>query len=252
MNCVFIIVLCIGFVCDATNKKKRREPDLICEEEGNYLIKNGNEFYCVECRSYPFGQELEEKCGATRLYPPSIDIECLPCQKGFFKAANDHSSCQACRKCANFKVKSACKDDHDTICSVNKCEDGYEFDPKLVRCLSSGLEDVATPRTSVKEHGWSMKTTEKDPTGPAERVDRLKEPDPTQPIKLSVKTNAKEKCKDRSCVVKCGGGKWVVEQIADRLGPLIFMLSFISFLSIAIFVFWFIWFACHVKGIETV
>ena len=127
---------------------------MICRE-GNYLINRGDQFFCVECPLCPWGMELKVKCYATEVEPDTIDMECLFCEKGVFKTAYDHTSCQPCRECSNhFKVKSTCDPDSDTVCS------DHEFDRNLVQCLSQNPVTIpsftrATITRSFSNKRWN-------------------------------------------------------------------------------------------------
>ena len=212
MGSILIIMLCIGFIFgyNGTLINKTRAPDLTCGE-GNYLINLGDQFFCVECPRCPFGMELEVKCDVTKVQPHTINVECLFCKKGFVKTTYDHTSCRPCRVCPNhFKVKSTYDTDRDMICSDQECEQGYEFDPNLVQCLSQS--PVVVPSIPILR-------TQQDCSHTKSGIKKNY---------LCVITVAKEKCNDHV---------WIINHIGDRLNPLIFMLSFMTVLSIAIFIF---------------
>ena len=233
---LIIIILCFGFEFGGgVNKTRPRKPDFTCKENGHYLIRKGGDFFCVECADCPCGQELEEKCGVDQLYPDTIDIECIPCKKGFYKDVNDYSPCRPCDKCLNhFEVKSPCEDDHNTVCSRDSCESGYKFDPKLVQCIPS-------------DDSTKMKTT----TG----ADSLPPTDPLPPTPLSSPsqqdlTKIGKKCENRTWVIKCKDNKWLVEQIVEqisvKLKPVFFMFGFMSSFCVAVFVF-FVYLVCMLR-----
>ena len=207
---LIIIILCCGIAVGADNKTgpKSLKPDFTCKEDGYYLIRKGGDFFCVECPDCPHGQELEEKCTMDRIYPHTIDIECIPCKKGFYKDVNDYSSCRPCGKCLDhFKVKTSCEGDRNTICSHDSCESGYELDSKLQRCIPD-------ERSIEKEQQNLIKMEEK--RGNCTWI----ECKDNEQIKLN-----------NQCIIE-----QIIEQINIKLKPFFFMLGFLGSFCVAIFV----------------
>ena len=158
---VFVLLFCVGVVftqnmttmMKSTMKSvKQRKPDMICGE-GNYLVKDGFKFFCVECPPCPPGQELKVKCDPNKIQSTEMDIECLMCKKGFFKSSYNHSSCQPCQPCPqHFKMLTPCDDEKNAVCSRIECEDGFKFDWNIVGCVSE------SPVTSIPRISQSSTT----------------------------------------------------------------------------------------------
>ena len=212
---LIIIILCCGFAIGAGDNKtgpKPLKPDFTCKENGYYLIRKGGNFFCVECPDCPHGQELEEKCTMDQMYPDTIDIECVPCKKGFYKDVNDYSPCRPCDKCLNhFKVKTPCEDDRNTICSHDSCESGYKLDSKLVQCIP----DERSIERPI-ERGQQDLTKMEEKCGNCTWI----ECKDNEQIKLN-----------NQCIIE-----QIVEQIIVKLKPFFFMFGFLCSFCVAIFV----------------
>ena len=229
---VFISVLCVGFVFGKIGNitTKQRTPDMLCKE-GNYLVNDGDKFFCVECPDFPYGQELEVKCDVTKVQPSSMDIECLLCKKGFFKAKQDYTSCEPCTQCPNhFKVKVPCDGDSDTICSDNECEDGFEYDLNLIRCVSkSPLQPTQMEKETV-----SITLSECKSEAKRRELDKLKKVlNIVRSLQVSLMKKKAPPVTFNGC--KCELDK--LKRVLDKLNFMICMLSFTSSFSVAIFAF---------------
>ena len=87
-----------------------------------YEVWNENQTSTI-CISCPSWLQPEEVCDGHKIYPPSIDLECIFCPKETFPKKDNSQSCLPCRLSLNLIEKLPCLPDQN-----HECGDGCILD----------------------------------------------------------------------------------------------------------------------------
>ena len=76
--------------------------------------------FCVPCITCPEGMEPAVKCVCDVLYKVDVELECLPCETGYYSDGYETDYCKKCKIC--LKYEELCGPETNSLCQINSTE----------------------------------------------------------------------------------------------------------------------------------